>query len=115
MFIPAALLCVLLALLFDAVQERLRVALLRNPALVWLVSASLAALFCAAAYGQRCLSAPVAALIFTYTIVPTGVVYLQRQASKIPSLLDLLAILLLWLPLEFSVGAALIPRAAQGV
>jgi membrane protease YdiL (CAAX protease family) len=38
----------------------------------------------------------------------------QAEACSTVSVLDFLAILLLWLPLEFGAGASLIPRPAQG-
>ena len=60
-------------------------------------------------------SLPLALLVLAYTAAP--VVCAVAQGSGLvsrPSALDFLTILLLWLPLEFSAGASLIPRAAQG-
>ena len=45
---------------------------------------------------------------FAYTLAPTVLLYIQGARA------DFLAILLLWLPIEFGAGAAFIPRPQQG-
>lgn len=72
-------------------------------------------MFCLAARLAGVLSPPLAMLVLAYTAAPVTCAYVQgpSQAKK-PSALDFLAILLLWLPLEFGAGASLIPRPAQG-
>jgi membrane protease YdiL (CAAX protease family) len=57
------------------------------------------------------------ALVLVYTFVPAVCVYRQiKRGQTIPaSWTDLAVILMLWLPLEFSAGASLVPRPVQGV
>jgi membrane protease YdiL (CAAX protease family) len=54
-------------------------------------------------------------MVLGYTLAPVACAYGQGAGSpKRPGILDFLAILLLWLPLEFAAGAQLVPRPAQG-
>ena len=75
-----------------------------------------AAVFCGAAALTGAFSLKLALLIFAYTLAPVLCACVQGSGPvSHPSVLDFLTILLLWLPLEFSAGASLIPRHAQGV
>jgi hypothetical protein len=66
----------------------------------------LTAVFAGAAWKAGALSIPLALLVFAYTLAPAICVL-----SRAP---DVIAILLLWLPLEFSAGASLVPKPVQG-
>jgi hypothetical protein len=116
MVAPILLLCVLILLLSHGLQCRLQCVLGRKPALSFVAPLLLAAAFCATASLYHCSSWKLIALLLVYTFVPTACVYAQVALSRArtPSSLDLAVILMLWLPLEFSVGAALVPRPVQG-
>ncbi len=111
----ALLLAAVLALLAHAPQRFLKDMLHRRPA--WICAAPL--LFCAVFSGAAALagawSLPLALLMLAYTAAPVLCAYAQGAgAVSRPSVLDFFTVLLLWLPLEFSAGANLIPRTAQG-
>jgi len=114
MVVSGGLLILILALLFERVQGWLRLYLGRSPGTVFLPAIVLTAVFAAAAAGEGAFSVPLTLLAACYTLLPTLCVAVQRKASRQPSLLDLVGILLLWLPLEFAAGASLVPREAQG-
>jgi len=84
--------------------------------MIWAAPVLLTAAFCGAAALTGVFSLKLALLVLIYTCAPVLCAYVQGagQVSR-PSALDFFAILLLWLPLEFSAGATLIPRHAQGV
>ncbi len=115
MVVPAVLVGVLLLLLSRSLQERLRVAVHRRAALIFLAPLLLTWLFCSTAYFYGCLSWELAALVALYTFLPTVLVFAQGPQGLRPSLLDFVVILMLWLPLELSAGAGLVPRRVQGV
>lgn len=107
MVVPGLLLVVVLGLLAEGVQRVLRdwvrgrrLRILTGPVL-------LTATFVAAAWKAGAFSISLGLLVFGYTLAPTFCVLLSRAA-------DLAAILLLWLPLEFSAGASLVPKPVQG-
>jgi membrane protease YdiL (CAAX protease family) len=84
--------------------------------MIWAAPPILTAVFCVAAVLSGAFSLKLAVLILAYTAAPVLCAYVQGAGPvSRPSALDFLAILLLWLPLEFSAGAGLIPRHAQGV
>jgi len=84
--------------------------------MIWAAPPALTAVFCGAAALTGALSLKLALLIFAYTLAPVLCAYVQGSGPvSQPSSLDFLTILLLWLPLEFSAGASLIPRHAQGI
>lgn len=111
----ALLLVSVFALLFAWPQRILETLLHRRPA--WILAAPL--LFTAVFSGAGALagvhSVRLALLVLAYTAAPVLCAYAQG-AGRIsrPSVLDFATILLLWLPLEFSAGASLVPRPAQG-
>jgi membrane protease YdiL (CAAX protease family) len=118
-FMQIAILAVLLVLIFSLfsqrVQSRMRQMLRRNAALVWTVPVVLCGLFCAVAVYFGAFSASLAGLLIAYTLAPTLFVYIQGpNKGGQPSWLDLVAILLLWLPLELAVGHQFIPKHIQG-
>jgi membrane protease YdiL (CAAX protease family) len=101
-----ALLAVILALLCESVQKRLRVPL---RGFLPAVPVVLTAFFCAAAAMYGALSVTLAAAVLAYTLAPMLVVRFATGRFA-----DLIAILLLWLPIEVGAGASLVPRPAQG-
>jgi membrane protease YdiL (CAAX protease family) len=111
----ALLLALVLALLAPVPQRFLKDMLHRGP--VWICAAPLlfSAVFSGAAALVGAWSLPLAILVLVYTAGPVLCAYAQGAGPvSHPSVLDFLTVLLLWLPLEFSVGANLIPRPAQG-
>ncbi len=103
------LLAAILALLVRAPR------LHRRPAWIWAAPPLLTAVFSGAAALAGVRSLPLTLLLLAYTAAPVLCAYAQGAGTvSRPSALDFLTILLLWLPLEFSAGASLIPRAAQG-
>jgi membrane protease YdiL (CAAX protease family) len=117
MFAPAVSLGVLLLLLSRSLQTWLQRQTFQNPVLIFVAPALLSGGFCGAAKYYSCSSWRLILLVLVYTFAPTACIYTQtrfRRASTASSL-DFAVILMLWLPLEFSVGAALIPRPVQGV
>ncbi len=100
------LLTVILALFSERLQRLLRTAFRRRPASIWTVPIALSALFAATAAYYAAFSLPLLGLVLAYTLAPVLSVWI--------GLSDLVAILLLWLPLELGAGASLIPPRAQG-
>jgi uncharacterized protein len=107
-----AILCAMLAgvLVFFAprVQDGLQGGLKRRPRLVFVAPVALTAFFAAASAMVGAFAFKLTLLVLIYTAAPTLLLYLLGARA------DFLAILLLWLPIEFGAGAALIPRAQQG-
>ncbi len=100
------LLSVILALFSQRLQRLLRTAFAHRPALIWTAPLALTVLFAVTAACYSAFSLPLLLLVLIYTMAPVLSVWL--------GLSDLVAILLLWLPLEFGIGASLIPARAQG-
>jgi membrane protease YdiL (CAAX protease family) len=113
-FVPVVFLALIFALLSRRLQDVLRGALSERPALVFAVPAALSILFCGIAAAVGALNPPLAALIVTYTLAPTVLAWLARR-TKAPSWIDFGVILLLWLPLEFSLGERWVPKPQQGL
>jgi membrane protease YdiL (CAAX protease family) len=88
-----------------------------KPALIFLAPLLLSTIFCATATVCNCLTWSLALPVLVYTFAPAACVYAQIAlgSASTASWLDLAAILILWLPLEFSAGAALVPRPVQPV
>jgi membrane protease YdiL (CAAX protease family) len=111
----ALLLLAILVFLSRRVQNRARAWLQARPARLFAAPAGLTLLFCGLAASSGALSIPLALLVAVYTFAPALAAFAQGTApGKRPSWLDFAIILMLWLPLEFSAGGDLIPRAAQG-
>jgi uncharacterized protein len=104
----AALLAVVLAFFAPAAQSALRRALERHPAAIWAAPLLLTAVFAAASALASAFSAALTVIVLGYTCAPVLCRYALGGRA------DFLAVLLLWLPIEFAAGAALVPRAAQG-
>src|SRR5207248_7299621 len=103
-----------------SVQMRLQGPLHRRPALVWAFPFILTATFSGAAVLAGAFSPWLALMVLGYTAAPVACAYAQgsdfeRSGFKQrPGVLDFFTIGLLWLPIEFGAGAALVPRRAQG-
>jgi len=111
----ALLLGAVLSFFSTAVQTRIGGLLRRRPAWLGTLPFVLTAIFCGAAALAGACSLPLSAVILVYTAAP---VLCMAGAGpgpvQQPSLRDFAAILLLWLPVEFNVGARLVPAGAQG-
>jgi hypothetical protein len=113
--ILALLLAAVLAFLAPAPRRFLETVLHRRPAWILAAPPLLTAVFTLAAALAGVSGLPLALLILAYTSAPVLCAYAQGAGPVArPSALDFLTVLLLWLPLEFSAGASLIPRPAQG-
>ncbi|HTB10330.1 MAG TPA: type II CAAX endopeptidase family protein [Bryobacteraceae bacterium] len=111
----AALLIAILALLTPAIQSFFKAVLHRSPAWILAAPLLLTAIFSSAAELVHVRSLLLTLMLLAYTAAPVLCAYVQGPGPIArPSILDFLAILLLWLPLEFAAGASLIPRPAQG-
>ncbi|HML17430.1 MAG TPA: type II CAAX endopeptidase family protein [Bryobacteraceae bacterium] len=102
------------ALLAARVQDALQKAFAARPALIFLAALALSAIFWAIAAAMGAWNVPLALLILIYTMLPAACAFLIRRARP-PVWADFAIILLLWLPLEFSIGERWTPRAAQGL
>jgi len=100
----SALLAAILGLLSRWVQHGLKLAV-AGRGRVWIVPAVLALVFGVAA---------AIAGAFSWPLVLVVCVYLAAPVLAVRANYRFLAILLLWLPLEFAAGARLVPRPAQG-
>jgi membrane protease YdiL (CAAX protease family) len=112
--IPFLFLTMILALLCSAIQNALRSLLASRPVLLFLAPAILSGLFCGVAAALGALTLPLTALILAYGFVPTACAWLIRDRPA-PAWADFGIILLLWLPLELSVGGPFVPRPLQGL
>jgi membrane protease YdiL (CAAX protease family) len=109
------LLLAILGFLSPIVQDRMRAGFQARPALLFAVPAALTVLFCGLATANGAFSLSLALLILAYTCAPSLAAFAQgARLVKRPSWLDFAIILMLWLPLEFSAGAHLVPKPAQG-
>ncbi len=116
-FYLAVLLAGILALLCEAVQQGLRRALQRRPALVFLAPPILTAIFLLASLSTGTWNGELILIVFAYTLAPTVCARTcgDRARTSAPARSDFAAILLLRMPLEFPAGAAqLIAKHAQG-
>jgi membrane protease YdiL (CAAX protease family) len=110
----AGILLLVLSLLFRVPQDGLRRILARRPRLLFAVPALLVVLFTALASWAGAFSLALTALVTVYLFVPAGLAFAQGPGPARPSCRDFAIILLLWLPIEFGAGAALIPARERG-
>ena len=110
--ILALLLAAIFGLFCPVLQSRLR----RIGAWIWAAPPLLTAFFAFAAAIAGVRSLPLVLMVLAYTLGPVAVVFVagRRANSGSPHALDFLAILMLWLPIEFGAGQSLIPRPPQG-
>src|SRR3954469_5276682 len=111
----ALLLAAVFGLLVPSAQIRLRGLLHGNPRGIWAFPFLLAGVFAGAAALAGAFSFELVGMVLLYAMAPVACAYAQGWGSpKTPGVLDFVAIVLLWLPLEFAAGAHLVPRPAQG-
>ncbi|HWF45561.1 MAG TPA: CPBP family intramembrane glutamic endopeptidase [Bryobacteraceae bacterium] len=113
MIAALVLLAVILCLLIPSVQNAAQALLNSDRKRTIIVALVLSCLLLGEAARLYALSPGLAVLVFAYTLAPVLILYGQRPGSG-ASWRDLTAMLVLWLPLEFAVGANLVPKAAQG-
>src|SRR5512140_748186 len=107
----ALLLAAVFGLFVPTARTGLRGLLQRNPGAVWAVPFLLTAIFAAAAAVAGAFSIALIAMVLGYALAPVACVWLAGGGEpKVPVVLDFVAILLLWLPLEFAAGAHFVPR-----
>jgi membrane protease YdiL (CAAX protease family) len=110
----ALLLAAVLAFFLPAVQNHVRRLLHARPTSIWVVPLVLTAIFSGAAALAGAFSFSLALLLLGYTAAPVACAWMEGAGLiPRPAALDFVAILLLWLPLEFAAGARLVPRPAQ--
>ena len=110
----ALLLAAVLAFFVPFVRNRVRGVLHAHPVIIWAVPFLLTAIFSGAAALAGAFSGPLALLLLGYTAAPVACAWMEGAGLiPRPAALDFVAILLLWLPLEFAAGARLVPRPAQ--
>lgn len=115
LWVLALLLGSVLSFFFASIRKSVSGALRRRPALIWAVPFLLTGIFSVAAALVDGGSLPLSGLVLAYTSGPVFSTWLGRSGSvDRPSAWDFLTVLLLWLPLEFATGAALVPRPARG-
>jgi membrane protease YdiL (CAAX protease family) len=111
----ALLLGAVFVLFASPVQRRLQSLLHAAPQLIWAVPFLMAAIFGGAAALAGVFRPALVAMVLAYAAAPVLCEYVQGPGPVgKPGALDFLAILLLWLPLEFGAGQHLVPRPAQG-
>ncbi len=96
------------ALFAPGAQRALQGVLKKRPGLIFAAPVLLAAFFAAAAAAVSAFSVTLSLVVLAYTLAPTVLLYTQGARA------DFLAILLLWLPIEFGAGASFTPRVQQG-
>lgn len=102
------LLAAVLSLLSESLQTRLRKTLQLRPRLIFALPLVLTVIFALASLWANAFSPALTLAVFAYTCAPV------LSAVLLPPKLDLVAVLLLWLPIEFAAGASLVPKPAQG-
>jgi membrane protease YdiL (CAAX protease family) len=114
-WVPALLLAAIFSFFAPAVQSSVRGMFTRRPALIWTVPCLLTTIFSGAALLANAWSWPLSLLVLAYTAAPVASAAVGGSGpAKRPSAFDFLAIVLLWLPLEFAAGAKLVPISARG-
>ncbi|HTX36641.1 MAG TPA: type II CAAX endopeptidase family protein [Bryobacteraceae bacterium] len=112
-------LAVLLAAIFSFFAPPVQRAVRRIGPWIWAAPPLLTAFFAAATAVAGVHSLPLLAMVLLYTLAPVACAAWATRRTPgrhpgPPQALDFLAILLLWLPIEFGAGQTLIPRPAQG-
>src|SRR3954454_21859368 len=112
MAVPVTLLVVILSLLSSAFQVTLQQRF-HTATSIFVAAGALALAFCAAAAAHGVLTFRLALLVLAYLLGPAICISACRPNDR-ASILDMAAILLLWLPVEFGLGASLVPPPVQG-
>jgi len=114
MIVPGLLLIIVLGLLSQSLQARLRSAVRQRAALILVGPVLLSWIFAVAAWNAGAGSLSLTCLVLAYTLAPTLAAMWPRGTPGVARWTDMAGILLLWLPLEFAAGASLVPKPAQG-
>jgi membrane protease YdiL (CAAX protease family) len=104
----AVFLTILVALFARSVQDRLRSWFQKRPHRIFLAPLLLIGFCCAALWSREALNPRFVALLSVYALLPSALVYRNRPGGARPAWLDFAAILLLWLPVEFTTGKELL-------
>ncbi len=113
MMVALVFLCVLLGFFSPVLQTLLRDWLQPRPRRILLVPALLTLFFCAVLWRSGGLTLPFALVVGGYTLLPATLVAANQRRSP---WLDFLAILALWLPVEFAAaGQRLLPAHVHGL
>lgn len=99
----AILLAGVFAFFAPPLRRALQSAFQKRPALVFAAPVVLTAFFAAVTFNPI-----LSLLVLAYTLAPALALYFLGARG------DFLAVLLLWLPIEFGLGASLVPRPQQG-
>lgn len=114
-WVLALLLVAVFSFLSPAVQKAVRAVFASRPAVIWAVPFVLTAIFNGAAWLAHAENWPLSLAVLAYTAAPVACAAAAGAGpAKRPTGLDFVAILLLWLPLEFGAGASLVPVPARG-
>ncbi len=111
----AGFLAVVLGLFSPSLRDGLRAWFHRAPARIFIVPATLTALFCAILLRSGAWSTGFVLMAAAYTFAPAALVFLNRPGRPLRPWLDFAAILMLWLPVEFTTGKELLPRQVWGI
>jgi len=106
---------IMLALLSCRQQAALRRRLGLQPALLFLAPLLLWCVFLGVLAVAGAVTAGFAFVLAAYLAAPTVLVYATRQRGRRLAGRDLAAVLLLWLPVEFTLGKSLVPVHAHGI
>ncbi len=112
---PLPFLAALLGLFSERLQRGLRNWFHRRPVRIFLVPAVLGGYFSMLLAAGGNLTPGFTLLLAAYVLAPSALVYWSVRAGRSESWLDLLAVLLLWLPVEFSLGRNWLPSRAYGI
>jgi membrane protease YdiL (CAAX protease family) len=116
----AFFLAIVLALFLPPLQTSLQSWFASRPKWIFLVSALLSGLFLIFLWRHKALGALFALLVVTYAFLPAVIAYINGPGSGPhrrdgqSAWLDLVVILLLWMPLELGAGQQLLPKALHG-
>jgi membrane protease YdiL (CAAX protease family) len=106
---------VVLGFFVPPVQSGLKSWFRKSPRRIFLVPASLGALFAMDLWSTGAWNWAFLGLAVAWMLAPAAAVYANGPGESARQWLDLAAILLLWLPVEFAAGKELIPQRAWGL
>jgi len=112
--VPLTFLTIVLAFFFPPVPVILRKILQRSVKLLFLIPALLSAAFCLVLAYYGSLNLHLVLLTICYTLVPVTIVFVRGKEGGAATWIDIIVILLLWLPVELNAGSQWIPRPIQG-
>lgn len=104
----AVFLTTLVALFANSLQDRLRSWFQERRHRIFLLPLLLIGFFCAVLWSQDAFNLWFLALLSAYALLPTVLVYRNQAGGEPQPWLDFAAVLLLWLPVEFTTGKELL-------